>query len=148
MMTFLAVSAVAEEAEHAAEKPAEKNESAHGEHGDHAKPPPTPSKGTPVGDVYHLPVVENWRKWMEANDGKIAIWGESLTSINGQMYSRVAVGQNRGGVVLWKHFNVPVAGGDVMVEQARANKTDDTTYLTYDDWVSKCKPTERSEGAC
>jgi hypothetical protein len=119
-----------------------------GGHAEH-KPPPAPSKGTPVGDVYNLPVVAKWSRWLESNNRRIAIWGESIDTVEGQKCSRIAVGQSfTGGVTsVWKHFCVPQMGGDILVESKETPKSE-AAYLPYDKWVEKCKPTDSSGGNC
>jgi hypothetical protein len=136
MLTVFCSSAIAaEEAEHG------------GEHEAH-KPPPVPSKGSPVGDVYHLPVVLKWGEWMASRDSRIAIWGEYIDTVDGQKCSRVAVGQSKSGMSFpWKHFCVPQMGGDILVD-VRATPKSEAAYMPYDDWVTKCKPTGTSGGDC
>ena len=148
-LIFLPLIATATEEKHgempAAEKPAEHG----GEHGSEHKAPPAPSKGTPVGDVYNLAAVAEWRKTIESRGGQLLVWGEYLTSINGQNYSRVAVGpKSRGNTQVWKHFCVPQAGGDILVVSESADPAGDATYIPYDEWVGKCKPTGTSGGSC
>jgi hypothetical protein len=118
-----------------------------GEHAEH-KPPPAPSKGTPTGDVFNLPVVVKWNQWLETRNGRIAVWGESIDTVDGQKCWRVAVGQALGGGTFpWKHFCVPQMGGDILVESRESPKSD-AAYLPYDTWVEKCKPTDNSGGVC
>jgi hypothetical protein len=118
-----------------------------GEHGEEKKPPPAPSKDSPVAQVLKLPVVAGWKQWMKANGGYLLAWGESISSPEGQKCWGVAVGETqKDGMHVWKHFCVPAAGGDIWV--ATAGASGEVAYKLYDAWVKECEPTENSSGHC
>ncbi len=126
-----------EEAEHKEEK---------------AKPEEKPRPDSAISFVMNLPEVKNWQKYLESkNEGKsLSIWGEENMLVDGGECSGIAVAETDAksdDVHVWVRFCV-TPGGRILVESKPKDPADEITFLQYDDWKKRCKPTPHSPGAC
>lgn len=152
--TALAPASGGEAAEHGA--PAAEG----GEHGaeggeGHAKKKTADEKPKPdsvISSVMALPVVKKWSDWVEAkgNGNHMIAWGEYITEAHGKKcWSIVVAEENDKGTTTWKRFCMEQKGLEMWVESALGAKSDlETNYITYEEWMSSCKPTYNSAGSC
>ena len=131
-----------------------------------------PSVDSAVSFVLATPEVQKWKQSLESkNDGEfIAAWGEAMKDVAEKQCPSidvvhktdgenegphicecaevaVAAGRPSGDPQVWVHFCV-TAGGNILFEKRPRNPNDEITYMLYDDWKSKCRPTGTAPGNC
>lgn len=116
------------------------------------KPDEKPKPDSAVSSIMQLKIVKKWQKYVEdKNNGNyIDAWGEMVKTVNGSKCWNVAVGEFdvNGDTHIWKRFCVQQTGLEMWVESPPADPLDDMKYLTYEEWLTNCKPTYNSPGKC
>ena len=143
-------------AEQEAASPAEGGEHATAEGGHGEKKPKADEKPKPdsvISSVLALPVVRKWGEWMESKGegSHIVAWGEYVKEVKGYpCWSIVVAEENpKGGTTTWKRFCMQQKGLEMWVESLLGAKNpDESNYITYEQWLSNCKPTYNSPGIC
>jgi hypothetical protein len=113
------------------------------------KKPEKPPAEDAMGTILQLPLVIKWKENMESRGNHLVAWGESIKSVGDLKCWDIAVGEAHGDedAHIWRRFCVTL-GNNVLVEGTQVDPMDEITYYKYDDWLSKCKPTDNSSGSC
>lgn len=124
-----------------------------GEHGKKKAAPEKPKPDSVISSVLSLPVVKKWGEWMESKDNgsQIVAWGEYVKEVHGsKCWSIVVAEENAKGYDnIWKRFCMQQTGLEMWVESTLgATDTEESNYITYESWISNCKPTYNSPGKC